>query len=92
MTEVTPPTPQPTFGAIPKSEALAEATVDSLTELMSRDPEGYSSQDLDKIVAAMRAQRERLATVQAEAPAKRPRAIGAPVTLKSTVSADDMGL
>lgn len=80
-------------GQIPQSNALAEATVDSLGELMSRDPEGYSKQDLERIVAAMREQRERLAVSAAAAPQRAPR--GGPktnVSLKTTVGAEDIGL
>lgn len=47
-------------GEIPQSPALAEVETDSLSELMSRDPEGYSKQDLTRVVEALRAQRVRL--------------------------------
>ena len=82
-----------TPGEIPQSTALAEATVDSLGELMSRDPEGYSTQDLERIVAAMRDQRDKLAATAAATPQRAPR--GTPkaiVTLNSTVAPEDIGL
>lgn len=87
-------TETPTFGTIPQSSALREATIDSLGELMSRDPEGYSKQDLERVVAAMREQRERLAASAAAAPVKAPRAKagGPPMSLKSSVAAGDIDL
>ncbi len=54
-------------GAIPQSNALAEASPVSLGELMSRDPRGYSRQDRDVIVAALRADRARRAEAEAKA-------------------------
>lgn len=47
------------IGQIPQSTALAEASPQSLAELMSRDPEGYSRQDRDRIITALRADRAR---------------------------------
>lgn len=47
-------------GQIPQSTALSEALPDSLSELYSRDPEGFQRQDRDAIVRSLRAQRERL--------------------------------
>lgn len=70
-----------TLGEIPQSSALAEATIDSLAELMSRDPEGYSQQDLARVVTAMREQRERLALASTQPGGKRP----APVKLSAQV-------
>lgn len=83
-----------TNGEIPQSSALAEATIDSLGELMSRDPEGYSKQDLERVVATLRDQRERLAASAAAAPQKpqRAKAGGSPLSLKSTITAGDMDL
>lgn len=77
---------------LPQSPALAEATTDSLDVLMSRDPEGYSRQDLDKIVAAMREQRARLATSAAEPKAPRAKPAGPGVSLKSSVGVGDLDL
>ena len=82
-----------TTGEIPQSQALKEALPDSLGELMSRDPEGYSQQDLGVVVAAMRAQRERLQAGIASGEIKQQRVPKAAVSLKSPVSnADDLGL
>ncbi len=58
-------------GEIPQSSALTEATVDSLTEVMSRDPEGLSRQDRDRIIEALRAQRARVASADAAGPKPR---------------------
>ena len=41
-----------TIAGIPQSLALAEAEVDSLSELLSRDPEGYAEQDLEEVQAS----------------------------------------
>lgn len=51
---------------IPQSSALKEASEgDSLAEVMSRDPEGLSRQDRDRIIEALRAQRARIAAAEA---------------------------
>lgn len=90
MSEQTPK--PPTSPLLPQSNALAEATTDSLDVLMSRDPEGYSRQDLDKVVAAMREQRERLAKSAAEGPKPRAKAPGVAVSLKTAVGVGDLDL
>lgn len=81
-------------GVIPQSNALSEATPESLGELLSRDPEGYQKQDREKIVKALRAQREKWAA--AEASGTRQRATKVPTAelkLSSAIgSADDIGL
>jgi hypothetical protein len=41
----------------PSAEPLAEAQVDSLEELFSRDPLHLTDNDVDKITASLRAQR-----------------------------------
>jgi hypothetical protein len=80
-------------GVIPQSTALAEASPDSLSELMSRDPEGFSRQDLDRLVEALRAQRVRWQAAEAEAQAsgKRPN-VRQPKVTASPASASDLGL
>lgn len=55
---------------LPTSNALAEASPDSLSELMSRDPEHNSAIDEDKIVLILREQRARYN--QAEAAGLKP--------------------
>lgn len=77
---------------LPQSTALMEATGDSLAELFNRDPEGYSRQDLDRIIQALRSQRERLAL--AEMAPRAPRAPKAPKApnLTSPVNATDLDL
>lgn len=81
---------------IPQSDALAEATKeDSLAEVMSRDPEGLSRQDRDRIIAALREQRARIAAAEA-AGTKVPRAQKAadkiPLGKVATKTLDEMGI
>jgi len=71
-----------TSGFLPTSTALAEATPDSLSELFSRDPEWLANhpEDLDKIIAALRLQRERLMAAEAAGiKAPRPAKISEPI-------------
>lgn len=44
---------------LPTSQALSEASPESLQELFSRDPEGYQQQDIAKIIAEIRSDRAR---------------------------------
>lgn len=79
-------------GETPQSKALAEAKPDSLAELWSRDPEGYTRQDRDRTVAALREQRKRFEAAEA---AEKPRATKAQRVkdlLATTASAEDLGL
>lgn len=48
---------------IPPNSALSEASPESLQSLFSRDPEGYQQQDKSRVIAEMRALRERLVQV-----------------------------
>lgn len=78
---------------IPQSTALAEATTDSLAEVMSRDPEGYSRQDRARIVEFLRAQRARQAAADSAGP--KPRQAAAPklpLSKVATKTLGDMGL
>lgn len=79
---------------LPQSNALAEATVDSLAEVMSRDPEGLSRQDRNRIVEALRAQRQRLQIADAEAPTKARKApkSSVPLTTIAGANPEDLGL
>jgi len=82
---------------VPQSNALKEASVDSLAELLSRDPEGYSRQDLDRVIAAMREQRARMALANAEKAAqpgkpRGPRAVSGPQAIAGASSAEDLDL
>ena len=52
-------------GALPQSNALSAASSESLSDLMSRDPEGFQAQDLARIVAAFREQRARWEAMEA---------------------------
>lgn len=78
---------------LPQSSALAEADPNSLSELMSRDPESYQRQDRDRIISALREQRARLAKAEAETPV-RAKAPGTKISLsmKTTANAEDLGL
>lgn len=78
-------------GTIPQSSALSEASPDSLTELLSRDPEGYTRQDLDRIISLMREQRVRWEATEAAGPRKAPKA-ASKLTSTVTASLDDLGL
>ena len=82
-------------GEIPQSDALKETAVgDSLAEVMSRDPEGLSRQDRDRIIEALRAQRARIAAAEA-AGTKVPRAAKGdkiPLSTVATKPLDEMGL
>lgn len=76
-------------GEIPQSLALREANPTSLDELFSRDPEHYSTQDLDRIVGALREQRERWAKTEAEPKSRAKPAKAAPRTAQK-LSAEDL--
>ena len=52
---------------LPTSSALAEASVDSLADLFSRNPETLTDEELMKIVLAEREQRQRHESAQAAA-------------------------
>ena len=76
---------------LPQSNALEEVHGDSLGELFSRDPEGYSEQDLDRIIGELRAQRARWQEAESTG-AKKPRAPKALPGPVQTKSAEDLGL
>jgi len=80
-------------GKIPESNALAEADLSGLSELMSRDPEGFSQQDRGRIVAAIRADRARRESAEAAASAagKKPRGSAKPESVVPA-SAESWGL
>lgn len=81
-----------TIGTIPQSQALAEAKPESMAELLSRDPFGYTEQDRGRIVALLREQRQRFERAEAEGKGK-PRAASAKVkTLETKASSEDLGL
>ena len=81
-------------GLIPQSQLLAEASEDSLSELFSRDPEGFQRQDRDLIVKALRAQRARFELAEAEGK-KAPRQLKAgakPTSSSTSLDLEDLGL
>jgi len=87
MTEAAP------TGTIPQSQILAEASEDSISELLSRDPFGFSKQDRAQIIMIYRAQRARFEAAQAagvKAP-KQPKAT-APKASSSELDMEDLGL
>jgi hypothetical protein len=47
------------MSTLPQSTALAEASPENLSDLLSRDPEGYTRQDRLRVIEALRAQRAR---------------------------------
>ncbi len=81
---------------IPQSDALKEASeTDSLAEVMSRDPEGLSRQDRDRIIDSLRVQRARIAQAEANG-TKLPRSAKAadkiPLSKVSDKPLEEMGL
>ena len=74
---------------------LSEASETSLDELMSRDPEGLTSQNIDQIINALRAQRAQWAAAEAAGAIKMPKG-KAPVGPKKTagpeIDLSDLGL
>jgi hypothetical protein len=84
-----------TSGQIPQSEALAEATGDSLSELWSRDPEGYREVDIQKTIEVMRARRAPWAAeeaARASGSAKPRKSRAEMLSTSSGASAGDLGL
>ena len=72
------------------SSPLAEVNPTSLDELVSRDPLGLSDQDVETIVGALRAQREKFQAL--EASGKRPTAAKTKVAATPGLSLADLGL
>lgn len=54
-----------TSGTIPQSSALSEASSESLGELLTRDPFGFTRQDRDRVVADLRVMRAKWALAEA---------------------------
>lgn len=81
-------------GEIPQSDALKETSeIDSLAEVMSRDPEGLSRQDRDRIIEALRAQRARIEAAEKAGPVRQPRGQAKlPLSSAASKTADEMGL
>ena len=52
-------------GTIPQSNALAEASPESISDLLSRDPEHYTPDDWTRVIGTYREQRERWAKAEA---------------------------
>lgn len=78
-------------GALPRSEALTEADPDSLSYLMSKDPEHYSKLDIGRLVEALRAQRIKWQAAEASK-ASAPRTKAAPKATTSAIAAGDLDL
>jgi hypothetical protein len=88
-----------TSNSIPLSPALAEALPESLDQIMSKDPQGYSDQDISRIITELRSHRERLANLAASGPA--PRApvsakikidLSRKITAETAAELDDLGI
>lgn len=79
-------------GVIPQSRALAEATPESLAELLSRDPEGYSRQNRDTIVMVMREQRVRWEATEAAGGPKQRSSPKAQLASSTAAKADELDL
>lgn len=83
----------PSPGLIPLSNALAEAAPESIAEMLSRDPEGYTRQNRNTIVSVMREQRVRWEASEAEAPKKRGSSSPkAQLASSTSAKADDLDL
>ena len=74
---------------LPQTNALAEASPESLSELMSRDPEKFSQRDRALVVAAFREQRKRF--VAAEAAGQKAPRQSKTVDIKTLVSTKTPG-
>lgn len=82
-------------GEIPQSEALAEASPESLLEILSRDPFGFQRQDRDKVIAVLRAQRVKWELAEAsgkKSPAAAKVTSNAALSLLTQKKAGDLGL
>jgi hypothetical protein len=71
---------------------LAQADPASLNELFLRDPLSLSEQDIDQIVAELRAQRARLAQAQAAGKPRRQATTKAKATLGQKIDIDMLEL
>lgn len=58
------------MGEIPQSNALSEASVSSISELLSRDPSTLTREQRDRAVQALREQRARFEAGERARPAK----------------------
>jgi hypothetical protein len=59
--------------SLPQYNTLQEARPDSISDLFNRDPEKLTDSDLDRIVAEMRANRERYDQLEKDKPRKEDR-------------------
>lgn len=81
-----------TFGSIPLSPALAEASPESLREILERDPATLDGGKLQAQVEAIRAFRERLAKGEEKPTAQRKATKKADQpTARTDASADELG-
>jgi len=75
---------------IPQSIALSEAIPGSLSELFSRDPEGYQKKDLDQIIQYLREQRERMELAEKPKPKGSKTPTQAPLTIPGKLEDFDL--
>jgi len=95
---ISEPMSEPKTPELPQSDALKEASEESLSDLMSRDPENYSGQDIKKIIAINRAARvkweemEKLEAQTGKKKTEKTKADLTPLLKKASGSVEDMGL
>lgn len=95
---ISEPMNEPKAPDLPQSAALKEASEESLSDLMSRDPEGYSTQDIKKIIEINRAARvkweemEKLEAATGKKKNEKTKADTAVLLKKASGSVEDMGL
>ncbi|MCK9361752.1 hypothetical protein M0Q28_06050 [Patescibacteria group bacterium] len=79
------------IGQLPQSDALRVAQTDSLGELLSRDPMGFQRLNRDRVVAELRAAREKWEKLEA-AGGRGKAAKTKPTVDLSKVKTGDLGL
>lgn len=72
---------------LPISNALTEATPDSISDLFNRDPETLNETDLDRLIAEMRSNRERYEAAEAAGVKQTRTARGSEKDLREAVKA-----
>lgn len=80
-------------GEIPQSTALAEPSIDSISELFSRNPEELSDEDLARMLRGIRLQRERWKATEDSRPARQAKtsSVG-PKSLVASTKAEELDL
>ncbi len=73
---------------LPLSDALSRVSEDTLSELLSRDPEGYTEQDVSRVIEVYRAHRIRLNAAEATGKSKTKVAMSTPSEIVSLKDID----